>query len=1824
MMMNLPITLPGYQIADSIYEGTRTLVYKGRRIENQQPVIIKILRNPHPHFNELVGFRNQYVITRHLDSPYIVRPLALEPYGNGYALVMADEGAIALSDYWQTESPSLTQFLTIAIQLADALHYLNQQRIIHKDIKPANILIDPDTGQVQLIDFSISSLLPKEQQQLINPNVLEGTLAYISPEQTGRMNRGIDYRTDFYSLGVSFYKLLCGELPFTSQDPMELVHCHIAQTPTSLLSADIPQMVSELVMKLMAKNAEERYQSALGLKSDLERCLQSLETTGEIAEFELGERDICERFLIPEKLYGREDEVAQLLAAFNRVAEGKSEMMLVAGFSGIGKTAVINEVHKPIVKQQGYFIKGKFDQFNRNIPLSAFVQAFRDLMGQLLGESDADLAHWKSQILNALGENAQVILEVVPELERIIGKQPVAQELSGSAAQNRFNLLFQKFIAVFTTPEHPLVMFLDDLQWADSASLNLMKVLMSDSETGYLLLLGAYRDNEVFPTHPLILSLEELAKNKAVIFTITLDPLGEHHINQLVAQTLHCQEEIAQPLSELVYRKTQGNPFFTTQFLQGLHSDDYITFNGALGYWECDLVKVQDAALTNDVVEFMMGRLQNLPPVTQDILKLAACIGNQFVLETLGIISQQSSEEVASNLWRALQEGLVLPTSDTYKFFQKVSAQEQQSTSLSVGYRFLHDRVQQAAYTLIPEEQRKITHLNIGQLLLTQTAPQQREEKIFAIVNQLNMGQELIVSQPKRDELAQLNLSAGNKAKSATAHGAAWEYYTTGIGLLTPQCWQKQYEFTLALYLGATEAAYLSANFEEVERYGNIVLEQGVSILDKVKVYEIQIQVGMAKNESLQAVQIALKVLKSLGIELPESPTMGDIQAALQEVGMLCGGKSIEDFINLPQMSDPSKIAALQILSIVIPPSTVSAPALFPLIVAQQVMLSVKYGNAPLSAYAYVSYGFLLCAMPEGIELGYQFGQLALRMLEQSNSQELKAKILMISNGFIFEWKKHLKETCQPLLEAYKSGLESGDLEFAGYSVIHDGSNLFFIGSYLPELVKKVSVYTDFLSQIKLDPILVKNQLLQQLILNLVGEAKNPLFLKGEVYDEEKMLPIHQENKDGSTIFILYSCKLFLCYLFNTPKQGLEYTKKAEPYLDTMRATYWVALLYFYDSLACLAIDNETPERQLILERVTENQEKMKAWAHHAPMNFQHKYDLVEAEKHRVLDQKMTAMELYDQAIAGAKENEYIQEEALANELTAKFYRTWGKEKIAQTYMTDAYYGYARWGAQAKTAHLEAHYPDLLAPILQQQYRDFNPLDTLSRVTQTQTSTQPTQQKSTSVSDTTNFLSNLQAAKTLNSTNQTQSSSTRLSDTLDFASILATAQTLSSTIELDQLLGQIVQIILLNSGAKKTALLIPHPEQWQLQAMAQLTSDGTVDVLTQSQPLTADTSVPIRLVQYVKHTLEPVLIDEAKTDINGILPGYLLNHQPQSVFCLPLLNQGNLVAILYLEHPTTKGVFSRERQIVIQFLCTQAAISLQNAQLYDQSQEMLQELKQAQLQLVQSEKMSALGNLVAGVAHEINNPVGFIAGNLQPAQEYVRDLFGLIDLYQEKLPAPDEDLKEEIETIDLDFLREDLPKLIGSMQEGTERIRKISTSLRTFSRTDTATKTKCNLHEGIDSTLLILKYRLKANENRPAIEILKNYGKLPEVKCYAGQINQVFMNILANAIDAFEEDNQSKTYDEIEANPNLITIETSRLDENSVQIEITDNGCGMKPETKERIFEQGFTTKGVGKGTGLGMAIAHQIVEEKHGGILSCLSELGEGTTFILKIPLTA
>ncbi|MBD2182327.1 AAA family ATPase [Planktothrix sp. FACHB-1375] len=1956
--MSALVSLTEYRITEQIYNGSRTVVYRGYR-QDGKPVALKLLKNPYPSFSEIVQFRNQYTIAKNLNSPLIVQIYSLEPYQNGYALVMEDFGGISLKE-WKIRGnlQSLPEFLAIAIALCDALNLLYYERIIHKDIKPSNILINPTTKQVKLIDFSIASLLPRETQALVNPNVLEGTLAYISPEQTGRMNRGIDYRTDFYSLGVTFYELLTGKLPFASNDPMELIHSHIAKIAPLVdeINPEISSVISKIVSKLMAKNAEDRYQSALGLKFDLENCLHQLQVSGKIESFEIARHDVCDRFLIPDKLYGRETEVETLLQAFERVSLGATEMMLVAGFSGIGKTAVVNEVHKPIVRQRGYFIKGKYDQFQRNIPLSAFVQAFRDLMEQLLTESDAQIQHWKNKILDAVGENGQVIIEVIPELSRIIGEQPPAIELSGTAAENRFNLLFQKFTQVFTSAEHPVVMFLDDLQWADLASLKLMELLMAD--TSYLLLIGAYRDNEVNPAHPLILTLSEIQKNQATINTITLEPLSQVKVNQLVADTLKCPETLALPLSQLISQKTQGNPFFATQFLKALHQDRLIQFTpptppDRAGGWQCDIAQVNQQAVTEDVVAFMGFQLRKLPPSTQQILQLAACIGNQFDLSTLAIVSEKSEIETSADLWKALQEGLILPIGDVYKFYQgegneRLVVSNENTTKQIAKYRFLHDRVQQAAYSLIPDEHKTATHLKIGQLLQQKLSELEQEEKLFDLVGHLNLGSELITQPQEREALAQLNLKAGQKARNSTAYTAARAYLQKGIELLTANCWQEQYKLALNLHVAATEAAYLNADFDGMEKIAALVLQKAETILDQVKIYQIQIVAQTAQGNILEAIAVGRDALFQLGIELPIAPDEAKIAKALQTVASLQGDRGIEELVDLPVMSDCQTQAAMQLLGLLFSPILQAMPGLLPILSATMVSLSLQFGNAPASTVGYAIHSMVLCAFLGEVKTGYSFGRLAINLLHRFNVGEFKCKVLLLFSAWAQHHQESLRVTILTMKDGYATGIETGDFLNAGYNSLNYFIAKLFAGLELDIWQQEIADYRAVLVQIKQHSALTYWDMTQQTVHNLKEARIVSDCLVGSAYDETLMIPKHHQDKDLTAIAIAYTYKLMLAYFFGNYTSALEYSTQAKQYLMAVSGMIFIPIFHFYTALTHLALFTTQPEQEQaeLLALVEDHQTILQQWAQNAPMNHQHKWYLVEAEKYRVLGNKAEAIEHYDRAIIGAKTNEYIQEEALANELAAKFYLDWGKARIAVEYMTNAYYGYARWGAKAKVADLERCYPKLLAPILQQIR---SPLSTQETI----------------------------FALGSSSSSSPSSSSSSVSVAFDLAAILKASQTISGEIEFEKLLSALLSIVIENAGADKCVFMLLREERLLIKG---LITTGSKPVILQSLPIEDSQDIPHKLIYKVKHNRQTVVLLDASADPTLANDPYIIRQQPKSILCSPILHQGKLMGILYLENNLTTGAFSGDRVELLNLLCTQAAISLENAQLYEREQEKsqslqasleklqktevslakereflnaiihnitdgivvcdasgtltlfnkatrefhglpveslppeqwaeyfslyqpdgqtplstteiplfralqgeivenaemviapkqgsrrsllasgqaifdpwgnkvgavvvmrdisdrkraelalqqksveleqaLHNLQNAQLQIIQSEKMSALGNLVAGVAHEMNNPLGFIAASLQETKPTIVELIEHLQLYQETFPDRSEEILDHAEEIDLEYTLEDLPKIIDSMSTACERLKNISTSLRTFSRADRDCKVPFNIHEGIDSTLLILKHRLKANEQRPAIEVITNYGNLPLIECFPGQLNQVFMNTIANAIDALDESNISRSFAEIKANPNFITITTS-VENKRVKIAIADNGCGMTESVKEKIFDHLFTTKAVGKGTGLGLAIARQIIVEKHGGRIDVNSVPGQGTEFAIWLP---
>lgn len=1743
--------LPGYRLGQQLYNSASSLVYRAVREQDKQPVILKVLNPDHPRPEDLTRYKQEYEIIGRLNSAQVITAYALEPYRNTLVLILEDFEGVSL-DHWLigkqragTAIFPLPQFLELASQIVSALAQVHITGIIHKNITPSNIVFNPGTGELKLIDFGLATTLNRETPPLKNPQVLEGTLAYLSPEQTGRMNRTVDYRTDFYSLGVTFYELLTGRLPFEASDALELVHCHLAKTPVApnVLNPAIPTMVSDLTLKLMAKTPEDRYQSALGLKHDLDRCLHHWQTQGQIPEFELGQQDQADRFLIPEKLYGRATKVETLLAAFERVAQGHIELMLVTGFSGIGKTAIVHQVHTPIVRQRGYFISGKFDQFSRNIPFSAFVQAFRDLMGQLLSETATQRQQWQSKILSALGESGQVIIDVIPELERIIGPQPPVPELLGNAAQNRFNLLFQKFIETLTTPEHPLVIFLDDLQWADLASLKLIQLLMCESRTGYLLLLGAYRDHKVSPAHPLMLTLDEIQKTGATLNTITLAPLKKSDINQLVADTLNCAPECALPLTELVYQKTEGNPFFTIQFLKALHEEGLITFDPEMGYWQCDLAQVKALALTQDVVEFMTMQLQKLPQETLAVLKLAACLGNQFDLGTLAIVQQRSPVETAAALWQAVQDGLLLPQSEVYRFSPESENDLDSDPSANAGvqfltYKFLHDRVQQAAYSLIPEAQRPAIHLNIGWLLLSKTPEQELEEKLFGITSHLNAGQSLLTDPAERETLAHLNLRTGRKAKTATAYTAAESYLVVGLNLLPPDCWQTCYPLALSLHNELVEVAYLQGHFEQMEQWATPVLLQADTLLDKVKVYEVQVLAKTARNQLQAAVQLGLSVLHELGTTFPEQPGPADIESAFQDVQVALAGKPVSELLHLPLMTDPASLATMRILLSIGAPAYLVNPPLFPLVIARQLILSINHGNTAISIYAYASYGMLLCGMLEEIENGHEFGQLALKLLQHLKAKEIQAKTYFTLYVFIYHWKAPIAETLPPLLASYHSGLETGDLEFAAYGITHRQTNAYYIGRELNALAAETAVFRAAIHDYhQANPYNYCSTLLQA-IFNLLGRSDRPCSLVGEVYDETQMLPLYQQTSEITALHNLYMHKLILCYLFEDYEQAVEHAGHSEQYVAGVPGIVAVVLHHFYDSLARLAVhDRSDPDTQAaILQQVKQNQEKLQRWAAKAPMNYRHKFELVEAERHRVLQEPVAALERYDRAIAGARENGYLQEEALANELAARFYLGWGKEKAAQGYMQEAYTCYSRWGASAKVKQLEQRYAPLLAPILSSVGQRIGPTH-----------------------------------------DRGLSDSATDSTTLDLATVIKASQAIAGEIELERLLKQMMRIVLENAGAQRGALILERGGQWVIEALGDV--DSREIAVLSALDLQASGAVSAEIVSHVARTHTSVVLDDAASAGDFSHDPYVMQNRIKSVICMPLVDQGRLNGIVYLENNLTTHAFTAQRLELLKLLSTQMALSLDNARLYGSLEAKVAERTQS---LVEAKEAAEAANkeleaFAYSVSHDLRAPLRAIDGYTHI----------LVEEYESALDAEG--------------------KLVcATIRDRTQHMSWLIDKLLAFSRLGRTDM----LPAPIDMEALATSafHELTTPQERERLDFL--VAPLPPAMGDPALIRQVWMNLLANAI-------------KFSAKRERAVIEVGGSQEAAENIYfVRDNGSGFDMQYADKlfgVFQRLHSTREF-QGIGVGLATVQRVVH-RHGGRVWAQGAVDQGATFYFALP---
>ncbi|MFZ1984201.1 MAG: serine/threonine-protein kinase PknK, partial [Desulfatitalea sp.] len=1271
------IALPGYTEFEPISETLNSMVYRACKTETRESVVIKVLKVENPSPSEVARFKHEYELIRKLDMDGVVRVLDIIAAEGRFALVLEDFSAVSLKEYLQASLP-LDLFLGMAARLADILNQLHARNITHRDIKPGNILYNPETDLLKLTDFGIAAELTGIHEEVYNPQVIQGTLVYMSPEQTGRMNRGVDYRTDLYSLGITFYEMLTGGVPFAGSDPMEIIHSHIARMPLppEKLNPAIPKVLSEIVMRLLAKNAEERYQSSAGLMTDLWECRQRMTATGQIAPFEIGRRDISPKFNIPQVLVGREEERETLFETFEQASAGEAKVMLVTGEPGIGKSALVNEIHKPMVGKRGYFLSGKYDLLRRNVPYSAIIQAIQGLAHQLLAESAERIATWKQKLLAALGPNGRIITDIMPEVELLIGKQPDIPELVSEEAQNRFKLVLKNFVRVFADPDHPLVLFLDDLQWADPASLELIQTLTMDRDLRFFFLIGAYRDNEVAAHHPLMLAVDAMLAAEVDFTQLELNALDQKSVNRLLANFLRCEAALSEPLAAIVFEKTLGNPFFVNQFLKRLYEGRYLVLDPSVG-WQWDIAAIQKMQVTDNVVEFMAEKLRDLPPDPLTMLKIGACIGNRFDAENLAAISDKSIDAVLYTIDALLQEGLVL-----YK---------------NGLYRFQHDRIHEAAYSLLSAEERERLHYRIGHLRLAHTPPDALHAKVFYIVDQLNKARALLQSEAERIRVSELNLMAGVKAKDSTAYGAAVAYLQSGIDLLPEGSWQANYRHTYALYMQQMECQYLARNADEAERLFEILLAYATNKSDQAKAYNTMVILYTNLRSAREAAAIGIKGLNLLGIRVSANTGIASVLRELVQVKLRLLRVPVEKVIHQPPMRDEYCINCMELLVNTGTPAFFINPFLYATLVLKGTNLCLKHGNSPDAAVAFMALATIVQVAQGDYRLGYRIGEMALSLNDHLGNKKMAGMVLHIFAFFIQHWKKHARCDLATFRQVYQLSIESGNYVYMGYSISSVLDVRLMVGDRLEDILEEAERYKELMNRVK-DPFIaarIKENV--QLARTLMGRTQDRFCLSGPDFDEEAHLATlrRENNTYGLCYTLLYKVKLF--YLFGDFAQARRTAAELDKHINVHIGSLLISEHYFYYSLVLTALlaEKHTDGKSKIRRIIRRNQRKMAKWAQLCPENFRHKYDLVEAERQAAQGRLLEALRRYHAAIRGAHENGYTNEEALACELTALFYQRYDALEEARTFMQRAHRCYGFWGAAAKQHDIEQRHAAL-------------------------------------------------------------------------------------------------------------------------------------------------------------------------------------------------------------------------------------------------------------------------------------------------------------------------------------------------------------------------------------------------------------------------------------------------------------------------------------------------------------------------------------------------
>jgi predicted ATPase/signal transduction histidine kinase/tRNA A-37 threonylcarbamoyl transferase component Bud32 len=1807
--------LPGYQRGESIHDSSASLVYRARRAADGACVVVKRSRGNAVSARQLTRYRNEFELLASLDCEGVVKAHDLVRHEGQIALILEDLPGCSLHQWIRTGlSAPLAERLQVAVRLASIVGDVHAANIIHKDITSHNFLYDRDSGRCKLIDFGIATRLRSEENKFTAPAALEGTLPYIAPEQTGRMNRALDYRADLYSLGVTLYELFTGELPHESADPLEMVHFHIAgkPVPPNIRSAAVPEAVSNIVMKLLQKEPGDRYQSASGLAADLRKCHDATAAGRAPEPFVLGTQDAIDRFEPPQKLYGRSAETQVLLQSFDRVARGGVEAIMVAGHAGIGKTSLVREIHQPITRSRGYFVAGKFDQLQQNVPFSAIVTALQDLVQQLLTESEEAIDRWRRAIRAAVEPNGQLIVDVVPALELIIGKQPRVPELEAFEAQNRFNLVFQSFVQVFCKRAHPLVMFLDDMQWADAASLNLVTRIVSARATESLLLVTTYRDNEVSATHPLMLAAKEQMKQGVHVQTVNLRPLDAPQVAEFVCDALRQNVATATPLAEIIHEKTGGNPFFMRQFLQALYDSKLVSFDARDGAFRCDAAAVRKASITENVAEFLAAKLEKLPRATRDVLRVAAAIGNRFELRVLAGVDQRAAAQTAEHLRPAIDAGLIAPLSG----LESLDPEGLESPLVYGRFAFQHDRIQQAAYAALSPADLPALHLAIGRVLLADASAAQLEGRLFDVVNHLNHGISLMTDRGERVRLAELNLRAGAKARDATAYELAVRCFKFAIELLGDAAWTDRFELVCDVHQRLAESLALVADYNGAFAVLDAALARATSIIDRAKLYTIKTNVLLIMGMIPAAMACGREAARMFSVDLPEEreQVRALLQAEIQTILERTAEIGIDELLDLPPMSDPGSIALLALLTHCLPAAYQYDQDSYALLTCTMVRLSLKDGNSPLSARAYGSFAALIVSTHRRYQEGYRFAKLGVDLAHKLNDPSVLSGVYFLWAMFASHWVKPIDESIDLYRQSIEYGLQSGDHLHAGYSAARRFSHLQFRGMPLEELREDASSTMELLQRIgdatNTEFVLPRLRFIDW----LQGRRPHGNTLGGDEHDEAKCTEIIQARGNRSfeyDWFLRLAVQRYYCGEFAA---AYEFARRAETLLPYSAGFVTRGEQAMFLALSAMALypKADAAQRAVYDRDIADNREALRQWAAGCAENYGHLYLLVEAEFARLSGARIEAADLFDRAINASRAESFLNIEALAAELAARFWFADSKPDFGRVYVEKALHAYEIWGAAGKAADLRTAY-GLTAP------------------------------------------RSATASITAGSTTLGTSAGER-SDALDLATVLKASQAISGEIVLERLLATLMDIIMENAGAESAVLVLESGGDFLVQGVK--LGSGKARVMM-AEPLGQSVALSKGIVNYVIRTSEHVVLADPALRGKFRNDPYVSNRHPKSVLCAPVAHKGKLNGIIYLENNQVAGAFTPDRLEALNILMSQIAVSIENATLYakqeqqtraieaanvtlmkeiaerkraeqelsryrdhleDLVKERTRELESAQGRLVDMSRRAGMAEVASGVLHNVGNVMNSVNVGASVTRDSVKALpvEGLsraCDLLEQNAGRLSEYLRADPTGRKLpEYLRKlgvalidekqaiitQVDQLVGHL----EHMKTIIAAQQSYAKVNGMSEV-CTLEEIAETALQISEGVLRNG----GITVIRNYEQVPPVLVDRHRIMQILVNLISNAKHALEELN-------LPSRDLLIAI--AKVD-GGVRVEVRDNGIGISRENLAKIFSHGFTTKK--KGHGFGLHNCANAAQEMNGSLTAYSDGPGKGASFVLRIP---